>query len=95
MAQAIAEYGQIDKTIHLLIYIDYEDKRHGIQKQLNGVEDRHNLAREVFHGKRGELRKQYREVQEDQLGALGLMLNIIVYWNTIYIEAALKPMALT
>ena len=92
LAQAIAEYGRIDKTIHLLTYIDDEDKRHGIQKQLNRVEGRHNLAREVFHGKRGELRKQYREGQEDQLGALGLMLNIIVYWNTIYIEAALKQM---
>jgi TnpA family transposase len=92
LAQAIAEYGRIDKTIHLLTYIDDEDKRHGIQKQLNRVEGRHNLAREVFHGKRGELRKQYREGQEDQLGALGLMLNIIVYWNTIYIEAALKQL---
>ena len=54
-------------------------KRHGIQKQLNRVEGRHNLAKEVFHGKRGELRKKYREGQEDQLGSLGLMLNIIVY----------------
>lgn len=90
LALAIAEYGRIDKTIHLLTYIDDEEKRHGIQKQLNRVEGRHNLAREVFHGKRGELRKQYREGQEDQLGALGLMLNIIVYWNTIYIDAAIK-----
>ncbi len=85
-------HGRIDKTIHLLTYIDDEDKRHGIQKQLNRVEGRHHLAREVFHGKRGELRKQYREGQEDQLGTLGLMLNIIVYWNTIYIEAALKQL---
>ena len=67
-------------------------KRHGIQKQLNRVEGRHNLAKEVFHGKRGELRKKYREGQEDQLGSLGLMLNIIVYWNTLYIEAALKQL---
>jgi TnpA family transposase len=89
LAKAIAEYGRIDKTIHLLTYIDDEAKRHGIQKQLNRVEGRHNLAREVFHGKRGELRKKYREGQEDQLGSLGLMLNIIVYWNTLYIEAAL------
>jgi hypothetical protein len=27
--------------------------------------------------------------QEDQLGALGLVVNIIVLWNTLYIDAAL------
>ena len=43
----------------------------------------------MFHGKRGELCQRYREGQEDQLGALGLVINIIVLWNTIYIDAAL------
>jgi hypothetical protein len=38
----------------------------------------------VFHAKRGELRQRYREGQEDQLGALGLVVNMIVLWNTIY-----------
>jgi TnpA family transposase len=46
----------------------------------------------VFHGKRGELRHRYREGQEDQLGALGLVLNIIVLWNTIYMDAALTQL---
>jgi hypothetical protein len=30
--------------------------------------------------------------QEDQLGALGLVLNVTVLWNTIYIEAALEQL---
>jgi hypothetical protein len=34
----------------------------------------------------------YIEGQEDQLGALGLVLNIIVLWNTIYIDAALAKL---
>lgn len=34
----------------------------------------------------------YREGQEDQLGALGLVLNMIVLWNTIYMEAALNQL---
>ena len=46
----------------------------------------------MFHGKRGELRQLYREGQEDQLGALGLVVNMIVLWNTIYIEAALEQL---
>jgi TnpA family transposase len=50
------------------------------------------VARVVFHGKRGELRQHYREGQEDQLGALGLVLNMIVLWNTIYMEVALNQL---
>jgi hypothetical protein len=50
------------------------------------------LARAVFHGKRGELRQRYREGQEDKLGALGLVVNIIVLWNTLYIDAALQQL---
>ena len=48
------------------------------------------LSRNVFHGKRGELRQSYRHGQEDQLGALGLIVNVIVLWNTIYMDAALR-----
>jgi Tn3 transposase DDE domain len=44
----------------------------------------------VFHGRRGELRQRYREGQEDQLGALGLVVNVIVLWNTLYMDAALN-----
>ncbi len=56
LAQAVAELGRIDKTLHALNYIDDETKRRRILQQLNKGEDRHKLARAVFHGKRGELR---------------------------------------
>jgi len=51
-----------------------------------------SLARAVFHGKRGELHQRYREGQEDQLGSLGLVLNIIALWNTIYMDAAVSKL---
>ena len=92
LAQAVAEIGRIDKTIHSLTYIDDESKRRRTLTQLNRGEDRHKLARAVFHGKRGELRQRYREGQEDQLGALGLVVNVIVLWNTLYIHAALEQL---
>ena len=92
LANAIAEFGRIDKTIHMLTTIDDETKRRGTLIQLNRHEGRHSLARAVFHGKRGELRQRYREGQEDQLGALGLVVNIIVLWNTIYMDAVLKQL---
>lgn len=70
--------------------MDDESKRRRTLTQLNRGEDRLKLGRAVFHGKRGELRQRYREGQEDQLGALGLVVNIIVLWNTIYIDAAVQ-----
>ena len=72
--------------------IDDEAYRRRILTQLNRGEGRHQLARVVFHGKRGELRQRYREGQEDQLGALGLVVNVIVLWNTIYMDAALDQL---
>ena len=72
----------------MLWFIDDEAYRRRILVQLNRGEGRHHLARIVFHGKRGELRQRYREGQEDQLGALGPVVNVIVPWNTIYMDAA-------
>ncbi len=61
-----------------------------IATRLNVQEVRHSLARRIFLGQRGELRQGYREGMEDQLGALGLALNAVVLWNTLYIDAAVK-----
>lgn len=92
LAQAIAEAGRIDKTIHILTSMNDEAKRRRTLTQLNRGEDRHSLARIVFHGKRGELRQHYREGQEDQLGTLGLVVNMIVLWNTIYMDVDLEQL---
>jgi hypothetical protein len=56
------------------------------------VKPGHRLARKIFHGRRGEIRRAYREGQEDQLGALGLVLNAVVLWNTRYTDAALAAL---
>ena len=61
-------------------------------KECNLQEGRHALAEKVFHGRRRELFQRYREGMEDQLGALGIVLNCIVLWNTAYIEAALQQL---
>ncbi len=90
LARALAALGRIPKTLYMLAYIDDERYRRRILTQLNRGEGRHSVARAVFHGQRGELRQRYREGQEDQLGALGLVVNAIVLWNTLYMEAALK-----
>ena len=90
LARAISELGRVPKTLYLLSYIDDETYRRRILTQLNRGEDRHSVSRAVFHGQRGEIRQRYREGQEDQLGALGLVVNIVVLWNTLYMNAALN-----
>jgi len=79
LGRALAEYGRIAKTLHLLAFVDADESyRRQIGAQLSLQESRHRLARKVFHGQRGELRQRYREGQEDQLGVLGLVVNAIV-----------------
>ena len=90
LARAIGELGRVAKTLHLLTYIDDPAYRRRILTQLNRGEGRHRLARKCFHGQRGELRQRYREGQEDQLTALGLIVNALVLWNTRYMDAALS-----
>ncbi len=89
IARTLAELGRIIKTLHMLGYIDSEERRRRILTQLNRQKFRHRLARRVCDGDRGEIRKVYRQEQEEQLGALGLTLNAIALWNTTYTEAAM------
>ncbi len=92
LARAIGEVGRIAKTLYLLSYIDDDNYRRRILTQLNRGEGRHAVARVIFHGQRGELRQRYREGQEDQLGALGLVLNAVILWNTTYMQDALEAL---
>ena len=89
LGDALAHYGRIFKTMHVLAYVDDEAYRRQIKGMRNLQEGRHSLARHVFHGRKGELFQHYREGMEDQLGALGLVLNCITLWNTVYLDAAL------
>ncbi len=89
LGRAIGELGRVAKTLYLLNYLDDEAYRRRILIQLNRGESRHGVARAIFHGQRGELRQRYREGQEDQLGALGLVVNAVVLWNTRYLDVAL------
>lgn len=92
LGQAIAHYGRIFKTLHILRLVDDEPYRREIKSQANLTEGRHDLARRVFHGRKGEVTKAYYEGMEDQLSALGLVLNAIVLWNTVYMDRALDQL---
>jgi TnpA family transposase len=92
LGQAFVEYGRIAKTLHLLALVDPIDGTYQrrMNRQLTVQESRHRLGRKICHGNRGQIRQAYREGQEDQLAALGLVLNAVVLWNTRYLDAIVE-----
>ena len=93
LAKALTQLGRIIKTLHILNYIDDPAFRRRILVQLNRQELRHRLGRRIHLGERGEIRSPLRQGQEEQLGALGLALNVVVHWNAVYMQEALGKIA--
>ncbi|MEU8319627.1 Tn3 family transposase [Nonomuraea sp. NPDC048881] len=92
LGEAIAHYGRIFKTLHILTYAVEEPYRRDIKGVRNLQESRHALAGKIFHGKKGEIYQRYYKGMEDQLGALGLVLNCVTLWNTFYMDRALDQL---
>ncbi len=64
--------------------------RRQLWTQLNRGESRHSLAGAVCYGKPDEIHQRDKEIQEDQLGALGFVVNAIVLGNLRYMSATLQ-----
>ena len=93
LGKAIAAYGRIFRTLHILADIDAgESHRRDIKHIRNLQEGRPDLARAICHGKKGELFHHYERGLENQLGVLGLVLNAVVLWTTVYLHAALAQL---
>ncbi|WP_227833878.1 Tn3 family transposase [Nocardia macrotermitis] len=92
LGQAIAHYGRIFKTLHILRLADDEPYRREAKAQSNLQEGRHDLGRAIFHGRKGEITRGYLDGMENQLSALGLILNIVVLWNSVYSDRALAAL---
>jgi TnpA family transposase len=63
LGQAFAEYGRIDKTLHLLNILDPIDNtyRRTLGRQLSIQESRHRLARKICHGGGGKITGKARK----------------------------------
>jgi Tn3 transposase DDE domain len=60
-----------------------------IKTQLNKGESMHSLREFISIARQGQLRRHHQEELANQSGCLTLVTNAIVFWNTIYIQAAL------
>ncbi|MEO5679695.1 MAG: Tn3 family transposase [Acidimicrobiales bacterium] len=90
LARALAEVGRISRTIAILDYVTNPAQRRRMLVQLNRQETRHQLARDVFQSRRGHVYQAYRPGQEQQLGALGLVTNVLTLWNSDYMDHAVE-----
>jgi len=89
LLQAFQEYGRLIKTIFILRYLNNEDYRRQINRQLNRGESIHSLRRFLMFARQGELWKHRAEELENQSSCLTLVTNSIILWNMIYMTAVL------
>jgi len=92
LARALEELGRLIKTLYLLRFIDDEAYRRRI---LVPAQPRRRPSPARPHRVPRKARRTAAALSrrtEDQLGALGLVVNVIVLWNTIYMDAALNQL---
>jgi TnpA family transposase len=85
-------YGQLIKTIFICRYLLELPLRRKINTQLIKGEHLHNLRLYLWFGGDGIIRKKQEEKQQITARSLNLLTNIVLVWNTVYIQAILKQL---
>ncbi len=89
---ALQEYGRLIKTLFILRYLEHEEYRRRINRQLNKGEALHALRDFLFFANKGKVRRKHEEEQLHQAGCLNLLTNAVVVWNTVYMAAAIEQL---
>ena len=93
LGEAIASYGRIFKTLHILQFIDVDETyRRDIKGIRNLQEGRHDLGPQDLPRQEGRAVPPLQRGLENQLGALGLVLNCATLWTTVYLDAAIRQL---
>lgn len=92
LTKALQEYGKLNETIFILKYLQSPEYQKKITVQLNKGEALHALRRDIFIANEGKIRKRNHEVQLNQAACLNLVVNAIMVWNTVYMQAALEQL---
>ena len=84
--KAFKEFGRLLKTHFILNYIDDEELRQNIQKQLNRVELGQKLADKVLFGRNGKLQVGLQDEIQLVMASNTLLRNIIILWNYLFLS---------
>ena len=88
----LQSYGQLVKTIFICKYLLDKPLRKKINSQLNKGEQLHGLRLYLWFGGDGFIRKKQENEQQITAKCLNLLTNIIIVWNTIYIQEVVKQL---
>jgi TnpA family transposase len=77
LGDAIAHYGRIAKTLHIVRLADEPAYRRKIKVQANLQEGSRTRSGGRSCTAHGQLYPRYQDCMEDQIGALGLVLNAL------------------
>lgn len=84
--QGLKEFGRLLKTNFILRYVDDEELRQSIHKQLNRVELGQKLAGKVLFGRKGKLQEGLLEEANLVTGCNALLRNMIILWNYFFLS---------
>jgi TnpA family transposase len=90
LAQALVEYGSLQRTIFTMRYLADEAYRRRITRQLNKGETLHSLRRDLSFAHEGAVRRRHLDQQTEQALCLSLVVNAIITFNTVYLALALN-----
>lgn len=88
LAQALVEYGGLQRTLCVLRYLADEAYWRWITRQLNKGKSLHSSHRDLFFAHEGTVRRRHHEQQTEQALCLSLVTNAVITWNTAYLELA-------
>jgi len=83
---ALKEFGRLIKSKFILDYIDDENLRKSIQKQLNRAELGQRLSETVFFGRKGRLFVGTPEEMQKVMACKTLLKNAIILWNYFFLS---------
>ncbi len=95
LAQALAEVGKVEQTLHLLECYRDEAVRRRIERRLDRHESVNALGRAVFFSQRGVMRDRAFQGQMHRASCLVIVMAAIIAWNTVYLMDAMIALRAT
>lgn len=92
---ALQEIGKIERTLFMLDWLENPDLRRRCHAGLNNSEQRHALTQAIYTFRQGRIIDRSHEAQQYRASGLNLVIAAIVYWNTIYMDAAAQHLRST
>nr|WP_275078204.1 Tn3 family transposase [Pseudovibrio axinellae] len=88
LALALRDIGRINRSIFLTQWWQSPQMRRNATASLNRSEAQNTLARALFFNRLGELRDRTLESQFFRASGLNILINVVAYWNTLYLQQA-------